>query len=187
VVDHALAADFGGVRCEHGDNQALPEQFAYLFGADAFGLQPLDSLCQRDTAFLQIGLPVLGQIGEERKEHEATDKGDGIVKVECLQPGVDRPPYTAMPVHAGRADIFGLAEQLLTAISADDIAQHLSKEADIRVLLNRLGRCTVHGPQDCCCAAMPSSDIAMQEDQPRRLASSTNIAVCASTPCCTFS
>jgi hypothetical protein len=59
---------------------------------------------------MQIGLPVLGQIGEQREKHEAADEGDGVIKAQCLQPGIDRAFDATIAIHAGCSDIFGLPE-----------------------------------------------------------------------------
>ena len=64
-----------------------------------------------------------------------------VVEAQRIEPRIDRlgPRNPAMPVDARRADIFGLAEQLLAAISADDIAQDPAEIADVGVLADRGG------------------------------------------------
>ena len=162
MVDHALAAHFGRVRGQHGDDQALAQQFANLLGTDPLGLQSRHRFRKGRAAILGMRLPVLGKVGQQRKQHEATDKGNGIVKIQRLEPGVDLAADAAVAINARRADIFGLPEQLFTAIGANDIAQHPAKKADIRILLDGLGCRSVHDPDDCERLAPGSSDIAMQ-------------------------
>src|SRR3546814_4165682 len=70
-------------------------------------------------------LPVVGQVGEHRKQHETAHERDGVVEAQRLQTRIARlgPGDAAMAIDARRSDIFGRAEQFLAAIGANDVAE----------------------------------------------------------------
>ena len=69
-------------------------------------------------------LPVLGEVGEHREQHEAAHEGERVVEGEGID-AVDavRIDNAARAVHRGGANIFDPAEQRLPAIGADDVAE----------------------------------------------------------------
>src|SRR3546814_6221076 len=78
------------------------------------------------------------QVGEHRKQHETAHERDGVVEAQRLQPRIARlgPGDAAMAIDARRSDIFGLAEQFLAAIGANDVAEDSPEIADIGILRN---------------------------------------------------
>src|SRR3546814_12913163 len=89
-----------------------------------------DTLVPLTAPYRSVGLggdplPVLGQVGEHRKQHETAHERDGVVEAQRLQPRIARlgPGDAAMAIDARRSDIFGLAEQFLAAIGANDVAE----------------------------------------------------------------
>ncbi len=99
-------------------------------------LQAFDGRGKVDLRIAHHPLAVFRQIGEHREQAEPAHEGKGIVEAQLLQPKIRR-RLAAMPLDAGRANTFGVFEQILAAMFADDIAQQLAEIADIGVLLDR--------------------------------------------------
>ena len=138
MVDDALAPHLGGVRGEHRHDQATAEHIEDRIIINALSAQPLQRFGKARAVFFGNALPVFGEIGEQREEHEAADKIERIIKRKRAQPPVAiiGAIDAAIPVNAGAADIFGLPVKLLAAIAADNIAEHLAEKADIGILGN---------------------------------------------------
>jgi len=102
VVEHRLAAHLGRVRGEHRRDQRGVEQRRDRIAIDAVLLQPRQRCRHRRLGLGGDALPVFGQIGEHRKQHETAHEGDGIVEAQRLQPRIDRlgARDAAMPVDA---------------------------------------------------------------------------------------
>ena len=139
MVDHALAPHLGRMGGEHRHDQRAVEQ-----GGDLLLARSLPR-ASRSSASATVApgsagdaLPVLGEIGEHREEHEAAHEGERVVEAERVEAGIDRVrrDHAAMPVDRGRADIFDPPEQRVAAIGADDVAEQLAEEADVRILLD---------------------------------------------------
>src|SRR3546814_14228809 len=79
-------------------------------------------------------LPVLGQVGEHRKQHETAHERDGVVEAQRLQPRIARlgPGDAAMAIDARRSDLFGLAEQFLAAIGPTDQTGRAPRRDSVR-------------------------------------------------------
>ena len=134
------------MRGQHRRDQRCIEQRRNRFAVDPVGLQRLE---RRGDGGFGLGgdtLPVFREIREHRKQHEAAHKGDRVVEAERIEPRIDRlgPRDPAMPVDARRADIFGLAEQFVAAIGANDVAEDPPQIADVGILRD-LDR-WAHGP-----------------------------------------
>ena len=106
---------------------------------------------------MRHALPILGQIGEHRKQHEPAHERDGIVETQRIKPRIDRlgPRDAAVPVDARRADIFGLPEQFVAAIGANDVAENPPQIADVGILRDLDRR--AHAPDCCTCEGAASS------------------------------
>ena len=143
MIDHALALHLGRVGGEHGHDERPGKRLRDHLARDAALLQRLDRARKVRAALERAALPVLGQVREHREEHEAADEAQRLVEAERVEPGVDRFRVrdAAMPVHRGRADIFGPPEQRLAPEGADYIPQQLAKEANVRVLRDRGRSC----------------------------------------------
>jgi len=130
------SAHLGRVRGEHRRDQRGAEQRRDRIAIDTVLFQPGKRCRHRRLGLGGDALPVFGQIGEHRKQHEAAHEGDGIVEAQRLQPRIDRlgARDAAMPVDARRPDIFGLPEQLLAAIGANDVAEDSPEIADVGIL-----------------------------------------------------
>ena len=86
-------------------------------------------------------LPILGKVGEHRKQHEAADEREGIVEAERIQPAIDggRAGDAAVAIDRGRANVFDALEQRIAAVCANDVAQQPAEIADVRILRDRRG------------------------------------------------
>ncbi len=73
-------------------------------------------------------LPVLGQIGEHREQHEAAHEIERLVEAQRLEPGIDRAGIgePAVAIDRGRADRLGPFIKRVAAIAADHVAQQLA-------------------------------------------------------------
>ena len=75
-------------------------------------------------------LPVFREIREHRKQHEAADKGQGVIERQCLptcrQPA--RVGDAAVAIHGGGSYRFDSIQQRIAAVGADYFTQQPSKE-----------------------------------------------------------
>ncbi len=136
VVDHALAAHFGGVRGQHRHDQRMVEQPQRLRAVDALLGEPIERLRHVGIALGGRPLPVFGEVGEHREQHEAAHEGERVVEGERVETGVDRVRSrdAARAIDRDRADIFYAAEQRVAAIGADHVPQQLAEKADVGIL-----------------------------------------------------
>src|SRR3546814_18500651 len=113
-------------------------------------------------------LPVVGQVGEHRKQHETAHERDGVVEAQRLQTRIARlgPGDAAMAIDARRSDIFGLAEQFLAAIGANDVAEDSPEIADIGILRNL--DWWAHGRLCCTCEGAGSREVMAHRYENRR-------------------
>ena len=125
VVDDALAPHFGRVSGQDRCDQGIVEERQHRFLVHAFTGQFFDSFGNAGAFFRFHALTIFGQVGEQREQHEAAHKSGCFVKRQRIKSRINRIAIgqPAMPVHAGRADIFCPAIQFFTAIRADHIAQ----------------------------------------------------------------
>ena len=81
-------------------------------------------------------LPVLGQVGEHREQHEPADEIERLVKCQRIEPAVHciRACHAAMPVDRRRADILSPPIERFAAQLADDIAQDATEKSYIGIL-----------------------------------------------------
>ena len=70
VVDHRLAAHFGGVRGQHRHHQRPFQHRQHRVAPDVPGVQRVKRRAQRRLGLDRRGHPVLDQIGQHRKQHE---------------------------------------------------------------------------------------------------------------------
>ena len=131
-------------------------------GRDRIAIDPVGAQLFERSGNRRLGLgrdplPVLGQVREHREEHETAHEGDRVVEAQRVEPRIDRlgPGNPAVPVDARRADIFGLPEQLLAAIGADDVAENPPEIADVGILRDLDRRS--HGRLCCTCEGAASS------------------------------
>jgi hypothetical protein len=145
MVDHALASHLGRVGGEHGGDQRAVEQFERLAARNAFLFEPVERRRHVGTGFGGDPLPVLGEVGEHREQHEAADEGEGVVEAERVEPRIDRIGIddAARAVDRIGSDIFDPPEQLLAAIGPDHVAEQAAEEADVGILGD--GRGAGHG------------------------------------------
>jgi hypothetical protein len=142
VVDHRLAPHFGRVRGQHRATSAWREQRHHGVVPDAVLLQLFE---RRGDVGMRLGLdalPILGEVGEHREEHEAADEIERLVEAQPIEPRIDRAGArdAAVAVDRSGADIFDALEQLLAAIGADHVAEQLAEEADVGILADRWTR-----------------------------------------------
>ena len=112
------------------------EQLQRLRAVDALLGEPIERLRHVGAGLGGRSLPVLGEVGEHREQHEAAHEGERVVEGERVEPGVDRirTGDAARAVDRDRADIFDAAEQRVAAIGADHVPQQLAEEADVGIL-----------------------------------------------------
>jgi hypothetical protein len=139
MIDDGLAPDLGRMGGEHGHDQRLVEKGGDLLLGDAARGEAAERLGEGRAGLGRDALPVLGEVGEQREQHEAAHEGERVVEAERVEAGIDRVrrDHAAMPVDRGRSDIFDPAEQCVAAISADDVAEQLAEEPYVRILLDR--------------------------------------------------
>ena len=139
VIDHRLAAHFGGMRGEHRGDQPVREQIDDRRAIDPLRFKPSDGGGDIGALFGRHALPILGQIGEHRKQHEAAREIERLVKRQPIEAGIDgvRPGAPARAIDRGRSDIFDPPEQCIAAIGADDIAQQRAEKTDVGIVGDR--------------------------------------------------
>ena len=122
MVDHALAAHFGGVRGQHRHHQRLVEHFGDLLARNALLLQRSERVGEGHVLLRHHPLAVFREVGEHREQTEPAHEGERIVEIELVEPQVDR-SFITVAFHAGGADFLGPLKQLVAAMFADHIAQ----------------------------------------------------------------
>ena len=139
VVDHTFSAHLGRVGGEHGHDGRAFQHLGHRSAADPLRLQRFQRFGHGRALFACYALPVLGQIGEQREQHEAAHEIQRTVQVQRLQfrHGRGTRSGAAVAVHAGAANRLGLVIKRFTAISADHIAKHTAQKADVGILRNR--------------------------------------------------
>ncbi len=157
VVEHRLAPHLGRMRGEHRRDERRAQQGRDRITVDPVGLELRQRRRDRRLGLGRHPLPVLGKVGEHRKQHEAAHESNRVVEAQRIEPRVDRlgPRDAAMPIDTRRADIFGLTEQFVAAISANDVAEDPPQIADVRVLRDLDRR--AHAPDCCTCEGAASS------------------------------
>ena len=157
VVEHRFAPHLGRVRGQHRRDERRAEQRRNRVAIDPVGAQLFDRRRDRRLGLGGDPLPVLGEIGEHRKQHEPAHERDRVIEAQRIEPRIDRlgPRDAAVPVDARRTDIFGLPEQFVAAIGADDIAQDPPQIADVGILRDLDRR--PHGRLCCTCEGAASS------------------------------
>ena len=139
MVDHALAPHLGRVRGQHRHHQGFGQERGHLRAVDAPAGQPLQRGGDIGPLFGGDALPILGQIGEHREEHEAAHEVDRFVQVEPFELEVDRRAVAAVavPLDRGAANRLRRLEQRLAAIVADHVAEQRAEIADVGVVRDR--------------------------------------------------
>ena len=79
VIDHALAPHLGRVGGQHRHDQAVRQQFQHRILADAMRFELGHRRRDIGTRFRRHALPILGQIGEHREQHEAAGEVERVV------------------------------------------------------------------------------------------------------------
>lgn len=140
MVDHALAPHLGGVGGEDRHNERVVEQVSDGAFADAVRLQLRGRVRHRGAGIRGDALPVLCEVGEERKEHEAADEGEGVVQCERFQLLDDLALFRQTTMLVDRCGSYRLdpIEARGSVVAPDDVPKQLSQIPDVRVLLDRL-------------------------------------------------
>ncbi len=130
------------MRREHRHDERVIQQLRDLVGADAALAEAGEGVGDIFARFVQATLPVFGQIGEHREQHEGAHECERVVGVQRFEPatGGGGVGDAAIPIHGARADALDLLEQPVAAVSADDIAQQFAEITDVGVLGDRPGR-----------------------------------------------
>ena len=136
VIDHALAPDLGWMGGEHRGKQRPIDQRGDRLLFDSFVTKQLQRIGETGARFGGHALPIFGEVGEHREEHEPPDEGERLVQCERIEARVDRivRRHAAMAVDGSRADIFNPPEQRFAAICANDVPEELAEKPNIRVL-----------------------------------------------------
>ncbi|KAI1692061.1 hypothetical protein DdX_21455 [Ditylenchus destructor] len=100
-------------------------------------------------------LPVLGQVGEHREQHEAAHENRAVVEVQAAEARIDavRAGDAAMPVDRCRSDIFDSPDNASPPIGADHVAKDAAQIADVGLFV--IGGALAM--RACCTAAWPAS------------------------------
>jgi len=122
-------------------DQCVVEKLGDSRRLDPLLVKNVDRFSEVVTKLRRAALPVLGEVGEHREEHEAADEIERFVLAQRAETGVDRRVRddAAIAIHRGRADIFDAAKQGVAAILPDDVAEDSAKETDVGILLDGAG------------------------------------------------
>jgi hypothetical protein len=86
-----------GCAVSHRDDEGAIQQRGRRLEADALAGQKAHGLLDIVAVVTSSPAPILGQVGEHRKQHEAADERERVVELSASQPAVEPPQGQAMP------------------------------------------------------------------------------------------
>src|SRR5450755_1922384 len=124
------------MRGQYRYDQRSVQHLCGLCGPDALRAEEVQRGCQRAPVLGGRTLPILSQIRQHRKQHEAAYKGDRLVERQALQPSREAPWVrdTAIAVDGCRANGLDALKECIATVRSNHISQQFPKESNIGVL-----------------------------------------------------